>query len=109
MALGLAWIVLCIMATEVALGLAFDPRYRDFPFAPLGAAAVPFIVLALTGARTSGRRDAAETVIAAVLGAAAIYIAFDEGFANWQAIWLCAVLAGLTLALLRPRDARGWQ
>jgi glucan 1,3-beta-glucosidase len=107
LALGLAWIVLCVMAAEVALGLAFDPRYRDFPFAPLGAAAVPFMVLALAGARTPGRRDAAEIVMATVLGVAAVYIAFDEGFANWQAIWLCAVLAGLTLVLLRPRDARG--
>jgi exo-beta-1,3-glucanase (GH17 family) len=107
LALGLAWIVLCVMATEVALGLAFDPRYRDFPFAPLGAAAVPFVVLALIGARAPGPRGAAETVMGAVLGASAVYIAFDEGFANWQAIWLCAVLFGLTLALLRPRAARG--
>jgi hypothetical protein len=23
-----------VLATETALGLVFDPRYRDFPFAP---------------------------------------------------------------------------
>jgi hypothetical protein len=101
--LGLAWVVLCVIAVEVALGLVFDPRYRDLQFAPLGAAGVPFLVLALMGARASKRRQVVETAMAAVLGPSAIYIAWHEGPANWQALWLCAVLAGLTLALLRPR------
>ena len=39
----------------VALALAFDPRYRDFPFAPLTAAAVPFLLLALLVPRPRGR------------------------------------------------------
>src|SRR5207253_9586503 len=34
-ALGLALIMLCVVAVQVALGLVFDPRYKDFPFAPL--------------------------------------------------------------------------
>jgi exo-beta-1,3-glucanase (GH17 family) len=105
LALGVAWIVLCVIAVEVALGLAFDPRYRDFPFAPLGAAAVPFLVLAVIGARAPRRRDVAETAMAAVLGASTVDIAWHEGFANWQALALCAVLAGLTFALLRSPGA----
>jgi exo-beta-1,3-glucanase (GH17 family) len=105
LALGLSWIVLCAVATEVALGLAFDPRYRDFPFAPLAAAGAPFLVLALLGAGAPRRRDLAETAMAAVLGASTVYIAWDEGFANWQALALCAVLAGLTFVLLRSPGA----
>jgi hypothetical protein len=105
MALGLSRIVLCILATEAALGLAFDPRYRDFPFAPLGAAATPFLVLSLVGAGAPRRPEAAETMMATVLGASTVYIAWQEGFANWQAQALCAVLAGLTLALLRSPGA----
>src|SRR5262249_31810584 len=51
----LAWLcgVLCIavtvMAMQAALELVFDPRYRDFPFAPLSAATTPFLVLRVVG------------------------------------------------------------
>src|ERR1043166_1159923 len=103
LALGACWVVLCAIATEVALGLAFDPRYRDFPFAALGAAAAPFVILALLGAR--GRRELAETVMAAVLALATLFIAWNEGSANWQSLCLCAVFAAVILTLLRPRAA----
>jgi glucan 1,3-beta-glucosidase len=96
-------VVLCAIATEVALGLAFDPRYRDFPFAALGAATAPFVILALLGAR--GRRELAETVMAAVLALATLFIAWNEGRANWQSLCLCAVFAAVILTLLRPRAA----
>jgi exo-beta-1,3-glucanase (GH17 family) len=104
LALGASWVVLCAIATEVALGLAFDPRYRDFPFAPLGAAVAPFLILTLYGAG-GRRRDLAETVMAAVLAASTLYIAWNEGPANWQALCLCGVFAGIIVALLRPRAA----
>jgi exo-beta-1,3-glucanase (GH17 family) len=103
-ALGAAWVVLCAIATEVALGLAFDPRYRDFPFAPLGAAAAPFLVMSLFGAGGT-RRELAEIMMAAVLAAASIFIVWNEGPANWQSLSLCAVFAFLILMLLRPRAA----
>jgi glucan 1,3-beta-glucosidase len=103
-ALGVAWVVLCAITTEVALGLAFDPRYRDFPFAPLGAGAAPFVILALLGAG-GGRRELAEIAMAAVLAAATLYIAWNEGPANWQSLCLCAVFAVLILTLLRSRAA----
>jgi len=101
LALGIAWIVLCAIATEVALGLAFDPRYRDFPFAPLGAAAAPFLILTLLGI-AGERRDLAEIVMATVLAASTLFIAWNEGPANWQALCLCGVFAGIIVGLLRP-------
>ena len=53
------------------------------------------------------RRMAAETAFAAVLGTSAVYIAFNEGFANRQALWLAAVLISLSAVLMRPPDAQG--
>jgi exo-beta-1,3-glucanase (GH17 family) len=106
LALGSLLILLCVFAIQSALGLVFDPRYRDFPFAPMTAALVPFLVLSVTGPQREGRRGRAETVAAALLAGSAIYIAFDESFANWQALWLCAVFLGLALTLWRLRDAQ---
>ena len=42
-----------------------------------------------------------------VLIASAIYIAFNEGLANWQALWFCAGALGLALTLLQARAAPG--
>jgi hypothetical protein len=36
---------LMLVSIEAALGLVFDPRYRDIAFAPLTAAALPFLVV----------------------------------------------------------------
>jgi hypothetical protein len=106
-ALGGVLIALTVLAVEAALGLVFDPRYRDFAFAPLSAAAVPFLVLMLSTPRLTGSRAVAETMAAAVIAAAAGYIVFNEGFANWQAVWFCAGLIGLAFILARARDAQG--
>ncbi len=103
-ALGASWVALGAIATEVALGLAFDPRYRDFPFAPLAAGAAPFFILILLGAG-GRRRELAETVMAAVMAAATLFIAWNEGPANWQSLFLCAVFVVLIWTLLRPRAA----
>jgi len=84
----------------------FDPRYRDFPFAPMTAALVPFLALSFAGPRRAGRRARAETMAAVLLAGSAVYIAFDESFANWQSLWLCAVFLGLALTLWRLRDAQ---
>ena len=89
-ALGLTLIALCLLAVQAALGLVFDPRYRDIPFAPLTAAVVPFLVLHSRLRAPAGSRAVAETVAAAVLVASAGYIVFNESFANWQALWFCA-------------------
>ena len=107
LALGLTLILLTLLALHAALGLDFDPRYRDFPYAPLTAAVVPFLMMTISLARPAGWRAPAETAAAVTLGLSAIYIAFNEGLANWQAIWLCATLLALAVILFRARDARG--
>ena len=53
----------------------------------------------------AGRTTAAETLAAAMLAVSAIYIAFNETLANWQALWLCGGFIGLAVILLRARDA----
>jgi len=97
---------LLLLAFVVALGLVFDPRYRDFPFAPLTAAVVPFLVLRLVVARPKGSRSAAETAGAAVIALSVCYIVLNEGFANWQSLWTCAALAGVAINLALVRDGR---
>ncbi len=104
-ALGGTVIALMLLSIEAALGLVFDPRYRDIPFAPLGAAVIPFLVVVVSTPRPAGVRAMAESVAAAVLALSAGYIAFNESFANWQAICFCAGLIGLAVILLRTRDA----
>jgi exo-beta-1,3-glucanase (GH17 family) len=104
-ALGANLVALMLLAVEAALGLVFDPRYRDIPFAPLTAAVVPFLVVALSTPRRSGPRAKAETLAAGVLAASAVYVLFNESFANWQSVWFCAGLIGLAFILLRARDA----
>jgi exo-beta-1,3-glucanase (GH17 family) len=104
--LGLTLIMLSVVAVQVALGLVFNPRYKDFPFAPLTASVVPFLVLSFARPRGSVR-GAAETAFAAVLAASAVYIVLNEGFSNWQALWLGAVLVALALTLFRLRAAPG--
>ena len=107
LALGIALIVTTALAVQLALGLVFDPRYKDFPFAPMTAAILPFAGLALLQPRQQGRRPAAEIAAAGLLLLSALYIAFNEGFANWQSLWLCGLFALLALTLLRMRAAQG--
>jgi len=96
-----------LLAFVVALGLVFDPRYRDFPFAPLTAAIFPFLVHGLMTTRPKGIRPAAEFVGAGVLALSVCYIVFNEGLANWESLWLCGVLALLAVILVRVRDVPG--
>jgi glucan 1,3-beta-glucosidase len=106
-ALGVVIIALTLLSVETALGLVFDPRYRDIPFAAQSGATFAFAVLMLSAARPAGMRPAAETLAAAVLAVSAVYIAINETFANWQAVWLAAGLLGLAAILLRTWDAPG--
>jgi exo-beta-1,3-glucanase (GH17 family) len=100
-------IALTVLSIETALVLVFDPRYRDLPFAPQSAGVIAFLALMVLTPRPSGRRAPAETVAAAVLALSAVYIAINETFANWQALWLCAGFLGLAIILWRARDAQG--
>lgn len=96
-----------LLAIHVALGLVFDPRYKDFPFAPMTAAVLPLLLHGFTGARPAGARGNAELAAAAILVSSVIYIVPNEGFANWQSLWLCGALVALAVSLARVRGARG--
>lgn len=105
-ALGAIMLVVMWLSVQTGLELVFDPRYRDFPFAPLTSATVPFLVLTILGCRRKGPRGTAEVVAAATLAAAAVYIALNETFANWQATWLAAILAVAAFILVQSRDVQ---
>jgi hypothetical protein len=104
-ALGLVMMATLVLSLQVALGLVFDPRYKDFPFAPLTAAIVPLAIHVLTVASPAGRRGAAELAGAVLLGLSVVYVVPNEGFANWQSLWLCGAFAAMALTLLQVRGA----
>jgi len=105
-AVGMILLTMLLLAFLVALSLVFDPRYRDFPFAPLTAAVLPFVVHGFLVGRAKGARSVAEVSAACVLALSAIYIVFNETFANWQALWVCAILAALAFTLALARDGQ---
>jgi exo-beta-1,3-glucanase (GH17 family) len=89
-----------LIAAETALGLVLDPRWRDFPFASLTMAVVPFCTLVLlNGCRDKDLQPLAESMFAGLFAAAAPCILLREGLENWQALWTCAayLLLGATL------------
>jgi exo-beta-1,3-glucanase (GH17 family) len=104
--LGMIFIVLCAVSLEAALGQALVPRYRDLPFAPLTAAAIPYLVLTILVPGQKGPRGIAETVMATALAGPAIIFVINEKLASWQSLWLCAVMLTMALILSRARDAR---
>jgi exo-beta-1,3-glucanase (GH17 family) len=101
--LGLVLAVTTIVATETALGFVFDPRYRDFPYASLTMAVVPFLSLMVLNRPQTGTRPIAESVFAGLLAAAAIFVMINEGRDNWQSLWTCAMYLLLALTLWRAR------
>ena len=105
----MGWLLIAtvVLAMESALALTFDPRYRDFPFAPLTAAVLPFLLIRLMRPRLSGGRPLAETLAAAVLLACAAFVVWNETLANWQALWFAAAAAALAVSLLRAPAAPG--
>jgi glucan 1,3-beta-glucosidase len=105
--LGVLFIALTVLAVQSALALSFDPRYRDFPFAPMTAAAVPFLLVALVAPRSAGVRPLSEMLSAAVLAACAVFIVWNETLVNWQALWCAATRVALVVSLLRARAAPG--
>jgi exo-beta-1,3-glucanase (GH17 family) len=101
--LGAALLVTSLIGTETALGFVFDPRYRDFPFAALTMAVVPFALLMLLNRPQRGARPIAESVFAGVLAVAAVYTAFNESAENWQSLWTCGMYFLLAVTLWRAR------
>jgi exo-beta-1,3-glucanase (GH17 family) len=101
--LGAALLVTTVIGAETALGFVFDPRYKDFPFAALTMAVLPFATLMLLNRPKDGVRPIAESVFAGVLAASALYTIFNEGAENWQSLWTCAVYFLLAVTLWRAR------
>jgi exo-beta-1,3-glucanase (GH17 family) len=105
--LGLLLVALTVLAVQSALALSFDPRYRDFPFAPLTAAAVPFMLIGFVAPHPAGRRPLAETCAAVVLLLCAVFIVWNETLTNWQALWFSGALGLVAISLVRVRAAPG--
>jgi glucan 1,3-beta-glucosidase len=103
---ALLFVLVILVAIQLALGLVFDPTYRDFLFAPLTGPAVALLVLARRNSAGLDRDGPAEPAAALILAASAVFIAFNETFWNWQALWFAAVLLALSLACWRPWAAR---
>ena len=101
--LGIAVLITTVLATETALGLVFDPRYRDFQFAALTMVVVPFLLLTALNRPAGGTRPIAESAFAGTLALSAVYIGFNEGPANWQSLWTCGLYLLFALTLSRAR------
>jgi glucan 1,3-beta-glucosidase len=100
--LGLTLAVTAVIASATALGFVFDPRYKDFPYASLTMAVVPFALLMLNRPQI-GQRPIAEAVFAGVLALSAVFVLFNEGRDNWQSLWTCAIYLVFALTLWRAR------
>ncbi|HXL30171.1 MAG TPA: beta-(1-6) glucans synthase [Bradyrhizobium sp.] len=106
MILGAVLIGTTLIGAETALGFVFDPRYRDFPFAALTMAVVPFATLMLLNRPPEGSRPITEAVFAGLLAGAALYTGFNEGSVNWQSLWTCAMYFLFAVTLWRARVAQ---
>jgi exo-beta-1,3-glucanase (GH17 family) len=104
--IGIALLVATLIGSETALGFVFDPRYRDFPFAALTMAVVPFAALMLVNRPQKGARPVAEAVFAALMVGSALYIGFNEGPDNWQSLWTCAIYLTFGVTLWQARAAQ---
>ncbi len=96
-----------MLAVQSALGLAFNPRYLDFPFAPMTAALAPFVALMLLARPVERGPARAELAAGAVLALCALYIVWNETPSNWQALWFGGALTALAVILVRARAVRG--
>ena len=101
--LGFVLLVTTLVTVEIALGLVFDPRSRDFPFAGVTMAAVPLWTVALLCRRKSDAGTTAEAVFAGLLVSAALFLFLNEGVHNWQSLWTAAAFVLFGAALWPPR------
>ncbi|WP_038380873.1 beta-1,6-glucan synthase [Bradyrhizobium elkanii] len=104
--LAIVLIITTVIAAETALGFTFDPRYRDFPYASLTMAVVPFALLTMLNRPKEGIRPLTESVFAGLLAIAALYTIYNEGTINWQSDWTCAMYLLLAATLWRARAAQ---
>jgi glucan 1,3-beta-glucosidase len=103
-AIGLLLLAIAVLSLQAALGLVFDPRYRDFPFAPLIGAIAP--LLYLRDWRPRPQPPLAELIMGLVAAMTAAYVLWNENLANWQACLFAAGLIALAVILFGARDAQ---
>jgi glucan 1,3-beta-glucosidase len=96
-----------VAAIHVALGLVFDPRYKDFQLALLTGPALALAIVTWVNAPVFGEPGMAERVAAGLLTGSALFVMFNEGGANWQALWFGGLLVLLALTTLRAAPAPG--
>lgn len=94
------------VAMQSALVFVFDPAGRDFPFATLTGPAIAFLALSLQQPNMQRNEGIAERLAAWLLAAAAVFIAFNETFWNWQALWLAVIYLMLAWSCWRARGAQ---
>ena len=100
--------VTAVLSMFFALGLVFDPRYREFPTATLIGAVSGLLLLSLLAGRTG--YVLGERVFAALLAASAVAIIIQERIENWEALCLAGALltlAGVLALAGRGREAAG--
>jgi exo-beta-1,3-glucanase (GH17 family) len=96
-----------VAAIHVALGLVFDPRYKDFQLALLTGPVLALAIVTWVNAPVFGEPGMAERVAAGLLTGSALFVMFNEGGANWQALWFGGLLVLLALTTLRAAPAPG--
>jgi len=94
-----------VAAIHVALGLVFDPRYKDFQLALLTGPVAAFATAVLVHRPASPQPGLAERAAAALLTGSAVYVVANEGIANWQALWFAGLLLVLAVTALWARCA----
>jgi hypothetical protein len=104
--LGMTLIVTTLIAAETALGLVFDPRYKDFPFAALTMAVLPLALLSSLNRPQQGTRPICEAAFAGLFVIAALFTGFNEGPNNWQSLWTSALYFLLGVTLWQARGVR---
>jgi hypothetical protein len=95
-----------VAAIHVALGLVFDPRYKDFPFAALAPPVVALSVLAFANRKQAAAPGTAEMVAAVFLAGSALFVVINEGLANWQALTFASLLLALAFTCLKAEAVR---
>jgi exo-beta-1,3-glucanase (GH17 family) len=96
-----------VAAIHVALGLVFDPRYKDFQLALLSGPVAALSIAALMNEPIRPAAGVAEWVVAGLLTGSALFVVCNEGSANWQALWFAGLLLALALTALRIAPAPG--
>ncbi|HKY95844.1 MAG TPA: hypothetical protein VJL84_11095, partial [Kiloniellales bacterium] len=99
--LALGLVLSLALTLPWALGLVFDPRYRDFMTAAVAPALAALAILP-----RGGGPEQAETAIAAALGLSAAIILANEKLSNGQSILWCVTLALFAARLWPWRGGR---